>query len=277
VGTDVLRLLRDDQIADTSDLTVRNSGLFDLNDNTDRIGSLTMQGGTVDSGTGALILGGNITTFDDDNTAFINGNLSLGGASRTFDVNSGEAAAFGGAYQRLTADAAPTERGWGNTAFGAKWRFYENETSKLSVALKPEIQFPVSKSRESRGLGAARASYALGLLLTQETGFGAVHANLAAEKIDYADAALDAAERRTRYRASVAPVWDVTEQWKLALDAGIVTNPDRTAKRYFGYLEVGAIYSPSKDLDFALGIVRNVRDGEARTTLATLGVTWRFR
>jgi autotransporter-associated beta strand protein len=93
VGTDVLRLLRDDQIADTSDLTVRNSGLFDLNDNTDRIGSLTMQGGTVDSGTGALILGGNITTFDDDNTAFINGNLSLGGASRTFDVNSGEAAA----------------------------------------------------------------------------------------------------------------------------------------------------------------------------------------
>jgi hypothetical protein len=184
---------------------------------------------------------------------------------------------FGGAYQRLTADGAPTERGWGNTAFGAKWRFYENETSKLSLALKPEVQFPVSKSRELRGLGAARASYALGLLMTQETGFGAVHANLAAEKIDYADAALDAAERRTRYRASLAPVWDVTEQWKLALDAGIVTNPERTAKRYFGYVEVGAIYSPSKGLDFALGIIRNVRDGEARTTLATVGVTWRFR
>ena len=32
VGTDVLRLLTDDQIADTSDVTVKNSGLFDLND-----------------------------------------------------------------------------------------------------------------------------------------------------------------------------------------------------------------------------------------------------
>jgi autotransporter-associated beta strand protein len=92
VGTDVLRLLADDQIADTSDVTVRNSGLFDLNDNNDRIGSLTMRGGTVDSGTGALILGGDVTTMDDANTATINGNLSLGGVSRTFQVNSGEAA-----------------------------------------------------------------------------------------------------------------------------------------------------------------------------------------
>lgn len=89
VGTDVLRLLSDDQITDTSDVTVRNSGLFDLNDNSDRIGSLTMEGGTVDSGTGTLFLGGNLTTMDDLNSATINGNLSLGGASRTFDVNSG--------------------------------------------------------------------------------------------------------------------------------------------------------------------------------------------
>src|SRR6185503_2702022 len=89
VGTDVLRLPADDQIADTSDVTVRNSGLFDLNDHDDRIGSLTMEGGTVDSGTGTLILGGDITTFDHPNSAVINGNLSLGGASRTFNVNSG--------------------------------------------------------------------------------------------------------------------------------------------------------------------------------------------
>jgi len=93
VGTDVLRLLADDQIADTSDVTVRNSGLFDLNGNSDRIGSLTMQGGEVDSGNGVLILGGNLTTLTDDNPAFINGNLSLGGASRTFEINSGAPAA----------------------------------------------------------------------------------------------------------------------------------------------------------------------------------------
>src|SRR5207245_11324991 len=37
VGTDVLTLLADDQIADTSAVTVKNSGLFDLNGHDDRI------------------------------------------------------------------------------------------------------------------------------------------------------------------------------------------------------------------------------------------------
>ena len=184
---------------------------------------------------------------------------------------------IGGSYQRITPAAQPAARGWGNTAFGAKWRFYEDEESKLSLALKPEVQFPVSKTREARGLGTARVAYAISLLMTQETGFGAVHANLAAERVNYADASFDAAERRTRYRASVAPVWDIADAWKLALDAGIVTNPDVSAKRYLGYLEAGVIYSPSKDLDLALGIIRNVRDGEVRTTQATVGLTWRFR
>lgn len=91
IGTDVLRLLTDNQIADTSDVTVRNSGLFDLNDNTDRIGSLAMQGGTVDSGTGLLILGGDVTGLADANTAFIEGNLSLGAATRIFNIANGSA------------------------------------------------------------------------------------------------------------------------------------------------------------------------------------------
>jgi autotransporter-associated beta strand protein len=87
VATDFLRLLTGNQIADTSDVTVRDSGVFDLNDSSDRIGALTMQGGTVDSGDlGILILGGNVSTLAETTTAFINGNLSLGGASRTFDV-----------------------------------------------------------------------------------------------------------------------------------------------------------------------------------------------
>lgn len=93
IGTDVLRLLADDQIANTSAVTVKNSGLFDLNDHDDRIGPLTMQGGTIDSGSGTLSLGGNLTTLTDNNGAVINGNLSLGGASRTFDISSGSPSA----------------------------------------------------------------------------------------------------------------------------------------------------------------------------------------
>lgn len=181
-------------------------------------------------------------------------------------------------HQRIAPpDFAPAERGWSNPALGAKWRFYENEEKKLSIALKPEVRLPVSESREARGLGTARASYSAGLLATQETAFGAVHANLVVERSDYADGALDAAERRTLYRASVAPVWEVTPHWKLALDAGLVTNPDRAERRYLAYAEFGAIYAPLEDLEFALGVIRNFRDGAVRTTQATLGVTWRFR
>ena len=180
--------------------------------------------------------------------------------------------------QSIVPDApATTERGWGNPALGVKWRFYDNEASKLSFALKPEIQFPVSKSREARGLGTAKTSYSVNLVMTQETGFGAVHANAVAERVNYSDDALNAAERRNLYRFSAAPVWDVAEDWKLALDAGLVTNPDSAASARMGYLELGAVYSPGKDLDLALGIVRNVRDGTASTTQATFGFTWRFQ
>jgi len=180
--------------------------------------------------------------------------------------------------QRIVPDApAAAEQGWGNPAFGAKWRFYEDEAGKLNFAFKPEVRFPVSKSKETRGLGTARTSYGAGLLMTQETGFGAVHANLTADRVSFADPALDAAARRTLYRLSVAAVWFVVEGWKLALDAGLMTNPDRAARARMGYVELGAIYSPGKDLELALGIVRNIMDGDARTTQATLGLTWRFR
>lgn len=181
-------------------------------------------------------------------------------------------------YQRIAPPAPETvEHGWGNPAVGAKWRFYENEASKLSFALRPDIQIPISDSREARGLGTARTSYSVNLIMTQETGFGAVHANAVAERVNYSDDALNSAERRTLYRLSVAPVWDVAEGWKLALDAGLTTNPDLAAKARMGYVELGAIYSPGKDLDLALGIVRNIMDGDISTTQATVGITWRFR
>lgn len=181
-------------------------------------------------------------------------------------------------HQRLEPPApSSSERGWGNTALGAKWRFYENEPQKLSLAVKPEVRLPASESREARGLGTARATYAIGLIATQETGFGAIHANVAAERVAYSDAALDAAARHTRRRVSIAPVWDVSEYWKLALDTGWVTNPDPTARPYLGYAELGAVYAPIKDLEIALGIIRNFRDGNVRTTQVTFGLTSRFR
>lgn len=194
------------------------------------------------------------------------------GITDTLDV-------FAGLNGLSIENAAPgsTERGRGNPVLGAKWRFYDDVPGKLSFALRPAILLPVSDTREAQGLGTASTSYGLGLLMTQETGFGAFLANLVVDRINYRDDTLNAADRRTITRLSIAPVWDVAEGWKLALDTGAITNPDRTAKDWMGYVEFGAIYSPSKGLDFALGVIRNNRDGDTKTTLLTMGVTWRFR
>ncbi len=233
---------------------------------------------------------------DDTGTQGAGGNQLEGGFLRTTDKHAGgkdvtlEAAAVytrgisdtvdvfvGVPYLRVEPAGAMTESGWSNTAIGAKWRFFEDEKSKLSFALKPILQLPVSSGKEASGLGQARTSWRLDLVMTQETGFGAVHANLASTRVNYEDDALNDATRRSQFRLSVAPVWDVTEQFKLAFDTGIMTNPDRAEKSHMGYVELGAIYSPSKELDFALGVIYSTNDGPVKTTYLTAGVTWRFK
>ena len=233
---------------------------------------------------------------DDTGTQGKGGNQLEGGYARTTDELAGAKDVSRGTplvYTRGVADeldlyagfthlrhapvGAARERGWSNPALGAKWRFFEDETSKLSFAVKPELQLPLSNGQEARGLGTARASYALGLLMTKETGFGAVHVNLAVNRVNYGDGALNDAERRTQYRLSAAPVWDVTEQWKLALDVGVMSNPDREMKSHMGYVELGTIYSHSKDLDFALGAIQGTSDGPVKSTQWTAGLTWRFQ
>jgi len=166
--------------------------------------------------------------------------------------------------------------GRSNPVLGFKWRLWENEADGLSIGLKPEIRFGVSTHSERRGLGAGRTGYAATLIVTQATRFGAVHANLAAARENYSLAQGRADNRRMRYRLSVAPVIDLSPRWKLALDAGVLTNPDRARKARMGFVEIGAIWVPSEDLELALGLIRDVADGEGTSSTLTAGLTWRF-
>lgn len=165
--------------------------------------------------------------------------------------------------------------GWGNVSLGAKWRFYENEASAFSLALKPEILLPVSAAREARGLGNGKTSYGLSLIMSRETGFGEVHVNLTAERVNYADR-VAFPDRRNLYRLSVAPVWALAEGWKLALDLGLQTNPDPAEESRMGYAALGVVYSPADNLNLSLGVTRDLHDGPVATTSTTLGLTWRF-
>lgn len=75
------------------------------------------------------------------------------------------------------------------------------------------------------------------------------------------------------------PVWDIAERWKLAADLGTDTARGGGLRVRSNYLELGAIYSPNKDLDFAFGLIRTGDNQSPKTTTnsPTAGVTWRFR
>lgn len=167
--------------------------------------------------------------------------------------------------------------GGGNPSFGAKWRFYENEQSNTSLALKPEVLFPVSAGREGAGLGTGKSSGNLTLILTQEVPFGAIHINAGAGRERYRDTSSFPDTATTR--VSIAPVWNVSDQWKLAVDLGTQSARAGGVRARSNFAELGAIYSPSGDLDFALGIVRASDNDSPRTTTHTVtaGLTWRFR
>ena len=43
-----------------------------------------------------------------------------------------------------------------------------------------------------------------------------------------------------------------------------------------GYVELGTIWAPSEDLELALGLIKQVGDGEPSSHTVTAGITWHF-
>lgn len=168
------------------------------------------------------------------------------------------------------------EGGSGNPSFGLKWRFYENEESKTSLGVKPEVRYPLNPRGEP-SRAQERTTHGVTAILTQEVGFGAIHANLFSGQDTFRDST--GFPRITTTRFSVAPVWDVTDQLKLALDIGAEHARSAGATTVSNITELGLIWSPNKDVDIAAGIVRSVDDANPRatTTTGTVGATWRFR
>jgi hypothetical protein len=82
------------QIASGSIVTINDGATLDLNGNNNTIGGLSMAGGTLTTGAGTLMLGGNVTVNGPGNSdsSSISGKLDLGGMARTFTVASSLAA-----------------------------------------------------------------------------------------------------------------------------------------------------------------------------------------
>jgi len=180
-------------------------------------------------------------------------------------------------HTHLNSDALGTDfvSGNGNPSVGLKWRFYENEISKTSLALKAELGLAVSREQEALGLGNGRGYYTLTAILMQETSFGALLVNLASGQVRYSDTVAN--PDVTLLRVSLAPVWQVNEQWKLALDMGSARESAAGKQSYRRFIEIGAVYSPGKDLDIALGFISRQDDNSSSNKGITGGISWRFR
>ena len=190
------------------------------------------------------------------------------GVSETIDVFAGLS------FSRLRGEESRTS-GFGSPSVGAKWRFLDLEASGTSFALKPQVLFAASEGREAAGLGVGRTSGDLMLIASQDMPFGALHANAGVGRERYRDAGANATVRRF----SLAPVWDLCAEWKLAADFRVESSRagGRTLRAKFA--ELATVYSPTKDLDFALGLIRS-RDNDdpkSRTQSLNAGLTLRFQ
>ncbi|WP_052382473.1 transporter [Comamonas granuli] len=176
-------------------------------------------------------------------------------------------------YQSLRGDGSRA-RGWGNAVLGAKWRFCESPARRTSLALKPELLLPVSPAREAAGLGAGKVSAQLTAILSQEMPFGALHANLGWGR----ERSHNAADQATLRRVSIAPVWSLSSTFQLVADLGLESRQADGNGVRTHFVELGAIYSPGPDLDFAVGALRTQDNAAPRSqgTTLTAGVTWRF-
>lgn len=176
----------------------------------------------------------------------------------------------------------------GNYTLNAKWRFWGEEGAGWNFAIKPILQFPVSKQQQVAGFGQAAFNY--GGTLIGSHYFNdefEVHINGAYIKspynVNYLMGGSATPMRLNIFTASIAPVWNVMDGLRLALDIGAQTNPPSTNQQSVMYGMLAAIIGLTEDVDFGISMMRSAShsgyvingDGPNSTRL-DLGVTWRF-
>jgi autotransporter-associated beta strand protein len=126
IGIDTVRLASSGQIGNNSSVTINSSGVL-LYDSSvlDTIGTLTMTGGSVVTGTGRMFLSGDLTSNANADSATISGNLNLNAngntnptAVRTVTVADG-AAAQDMVISAVISDGSLTKAGAGVLNLGA--------------------------------------------------------------------------------------------------------------------------------------------------------------
>lgn len=166
-----------------------------------------------------------------------------------------------------------TISGWTNPGVGAKWRFFTDASEQTTLALKPELAWPVSSQQELDELGTGKASGSLTFILSRTMPFGAVHFNVVTGQDRYRQSSL---MDNARYqRISVAPVWSINDRLSLALDMGSERTRAAGLTTTKRFRELGMMYALREDIDWAIGVIKESQPSEKTTTLTT-GLTLRY-
>lgn len=169
-------------------------------------------------------------------------------------------------YQRTRPDGDGWTSGLTDLTLQAKWRFIE--TAQWSLGLKPFVTLPTAS--QERNLGNGRATTGANLLMQYNLDRWTFLANAG-----YTWNNNSIGNRRNLWNASTAVLFSVTDELRLAADIGIATNADTSTQTKPAYALVGAIYSPTKDLDLDVGYKRGLNPTSlAHSVQAGVTIRW---
>ncbi len=169
-------------------------------------------------------------------------------------------------YQRTRPDGAGWTSGITDLQLQAKWRFLE--TDQWSLGLKPFVSLPTAS--QDRGLGNGRATTGANLLMQYNLDRWTFLANAG-----YTWNNNGTGNRQSLWNASTAVLFSATDTVRLVADISLATNPDATTRTKPAYALVGAIYSPTKDLDLDVGYKRGLNPASlAHSVQAGATIRW---
>jgi hypothetical protein len=168
-----------------------------------------------------------------------------------------------------------------------KWRFLGDGEKGLNLALRPQLIAPAGTTQQEYGIGNARWNYGLTFIASQFSENYELHFNAGYQQAPYNNlytVGLSTDARRTDlFSVSVAPVWNLSPKWKVALDVGVNTNPNMPDPTLTRYGLVALLYYPMKDLDVGVSYQRNASTFDVAFTGSgpyvsrlQVGVTYRF-
>lgn len=172
-----------------------------------------------------------------------------------------------------------------NKVVAMKWRFAEDQD--WGFAIKPSITLPGSPQQQVAGLDLALANYGVNLIGSRYWDTVEVHFNAMYTKAlyntNYGIGSANIENRKNILFFSVAPVWRVMKNFRLAIDAGLTTNPPSTEQYLSSYALLAAIISANDSLDIGISYMRsaaNMGTVISNTGLVAarseIGFTWRF-